>query len=190
MHPFLPLAAQLKDGSTVRLRMVRPADAEPLCDLTRCVVEAGVGMVRTLDEIPKTWEETAVGIRRWMRERRGLFIVAEAGASIAGQADIRVPPLRRLAHGGHFTISIHPDWQGRGLGRVMTRAALDWAKDAGLSQVNLAVFSSNQRARRLYESLGFVEQGLRRGYIRYEDGRLDDDVLMVWETAPTKPTPQ
>jgi RimJ/RimL family protein N-acetyltransferase len=92
-----------------------------------------------------------------------------------------VPPLRRLAHGGSFTISIHPRWQGKGLGRVMTQAALDWAKEAGLAQVNLTVFASNGRARKLYESLGFIEQGIRRGYVRYEDGRVDDDVLMVWE---------
>lgn len=181
MHPFLPLAAQLKDGSTATLRMVRPADAAQICEMTRLIVEAGEGMVRTVDEIPKTPDDTAVGIRRWMRERRGLFIVAECDRRLAGQADIRVPPLRRLAHGGSFTISIHPRWQGKGLGRVMTQAAMDWAKEAGLAQVNLTVFASNGRARKLYESLGFIEQGIRRGYVRYEDGRVDDDVLMVWE---------
>ncbi len=193
MHPFLPLAADLKDGSRATLRMVRPADAEALCELTRLVAEVGEGMARTTAEVPQTAEETAVGVRRWMRERRGLFIVAERDARIMAQADIRVPPLTRLAHVGHFTVSVHPASQGLGLGRAMTQAALDWAQESGLEQVNLTVFAANERARKLYASLGFVEQGLRRKYIRYREGEYDDDVLMVWEadasTSPSEITP-
>lgn len=183
MHPFLPLETTLKDGSKATLRLVRPADAERVCELTRLIVQAGEGMVRTVAEIPRTAEEAAVGIRRQLCERRGVYIVADVGTAIVGQADVRVPPLLRLSHVGHFTVSVHPRYQGKGLGRALTVAAMQWAAEAGLAQVHLTVFASNLRARKLYESLGFEEEGVRRGYIRYEDGRLDDDVLMVWDPA-------
>jgi RimJ/RimL family protein N-acetyltransferase len=58
-------------------------------------------------------------------------------------------------------------------------AALDRAKAVGIERVELDVYSSNGRAKALYDALGFIEEGRRVG-ARKLDGLTEDLILMVW----------
>jgi ribosomal protein S18 acetylase RimI-like enzyme len=49
--------------------------------------------------------------------------------------------------------------RGRGLGRIVTQAALDDALKAGSARIHLGVFADNAPAIRLYEGLGFERIG-------------------------------
>jgi mycothiol synthase len=55
-----------------------------------------------------------------------------------------------------YVIGVDPDLHGRGLGRELTMAGLDWMADHGLTEAMLYVDGGNATARRLYERLGFV----------------------------------
>ncbi|MBW7881224.1 MAG: GNAT family N-acetyltransferase [Caldilineaceae bacterium] len=52
-------------------------------------------------------------------------------------------------------LAVHPDWQGRGLGRALLVASLLRAQAAGCQQVVLNTQAHNERAKTLYHSLGF-----------------------------------
>lgn len=52
-------------------------------------------------------------------------------------------------------VGADPAWQGRGVGRALMTAAIERARTAGARAVSLDVVWGNDRARRLYESLGF-----------------------------------
>lgn len=74
------------------------------------------------------------------------------------------------------TVGVDPDRRGHGLGGQLVDALLAEAKLRDLRRVELEVASRNTVARGLYESRGFVEVGLRRGYYAADK---DDAVLMV-----------
>ena len=57
------------------------------------------------------------------------------------------------------SIGTRPRFQGRGLGRLVTAAALRDAVEAGSRWTYLGVFDDNLVARRMYEELGFVVLG-------------------------------
>jgi len=60
-------------------------------------------------------------------------------------------------------VLIGPPYRRRGLSRAMVAAVLPVAfDDLGLHRVDLRVFEDNEPARRCYESLGFVREGLLR----------------------------
>ncbi|MBL8179685.1 MAG: GNAT family N-acetyltransferase [Bryobacterales bacterium] len=63
-----------------------------------------------------------------------------------------------------------PEWRGRGIGAAVLEGVLDEARQARCV-VRLRVEGWN-RARRLYERLGFVEEGEQAGYVE-----------MVWRPA-------
>jgi ribosomal protein S18 acetylase RimI-like enzyme len=56
-------------------------------------------------------------------------------------------------------IGVRRGWQGRGLGEAVTRALIDGADAAGHELVYLGVYPHNERARELYERLGFAILG-------------------------------
>lgn len=53
-------------------------------------------------------------------------------------------------------IGVDPKWQGRRSGRALMEAAIARARTTGAKGVELEVVWGNDRARRLYESLGFT----------------------------------
>ncbi len=59
------------------------------------------------------------------------------------------PPLGEI-----YVIGVDPAFHGRGLGRQLTLAGLDWMSDHGLATATLYVDDDNTPAMRLYESLG------------------------------------
>ncbi|MBK0392501.1 GNAT family N-acetyltransferase [Ramlibacter algicola] len=108
-------------------------------------------------------------------EPRDCKLVAVAGGDIVGVAGLHsVGMSLRRQHVRSLGIGIATEWQGRGLGRRMIERLLDWADNwAGVLRIELHVHAGNARAKRLYESLGFVEEGRHRGYAitagHYED---------------------
>ena len=52
-------------------------------------------------------------------------------------------------------MSVHPDWQGRGVGRMLLSRAQTWVIDNGRSAITLTTFDSVPWNRSLYEHLGF-----------------------------------
>jgi ribosomal-protein-alanine N-acetyltransferase len=77
-----------------------------------------------------------------------------------------------------LNITVVPDFQRCGLGRVLLDR-LEWqARKRGLAAIWLEVRASNTRARYLYGARGFVEQGIRRGYYPAAGSRREDAVVM------------
>ncbi len=63
--------------------------------------------------------------------------------------------------GGEFyldSISVNPSAQGKGIGKQLIKAGIDWAKKLGHHTVGLLVEKNNPDALRLYEKMNFVIQ--------------------------------
>jgi ribosomal-protein-alanine N-acetyltransferase len=101
-----------------------------------------------------------VGYSCWVCEL-GEDLVAHAVMSIAiGEAHL-------------LNICVHPDRQGQGIGRRLLHRMLRIASERQADTMFLEVRASNLAARGLYESEGFGEIGLRRGYYPSQAGRED-----------------
>lgn len=116
---------------------------------------------------------------------RGIIVVAEfAGTSrLAGEIHAYRSDIELFSHVlGDLTIAVHPDAQGQGVGRRMFSRLLDEVKadHADISRVELITSDSNARAQRLYESLGFRQEGRLEGRIRSVNGGVEADIPMAW----------
>ena len=85
------------------------------------------------------------------------FVWLEGGRVVGTASARRVHTLNR----GWLisNVAVHPDWQGRGIGRALLEAAVDFAEDCGGRWIVLQVRDSNRVARQLYESVGFQRVG-------------------------------
>ncbi len=79
-----------------------------------------------------------------------------------------------------LNIAICPEWQGKGIGKILLQSFLDKMADLGAQEVWLEVRESNHRAIKLYESLGFNEFDRRINYYPTQHGNEDALVMSYW----------
>lgn len=82
-----------------------------------------------------------------------------------------------------LNITVSPDHQRAGFGRALLDRVEAQARQRGFAAIWLEVRASNARARGLYRTRGFVEQGVRRGYYPAAGLRREDAVVMKRDLA-------
>jgi ribosomal-protein-alanine N-acetyltransferase len=83
-----------------------------------------------------------------------------------------------------LNVCVRPEFRCRGIGRQLLRYLLERSRALGMAEAFLEVRPSNTTAIRLYQSLGFEQVGVRRGYYQATHGREDAAVLRLALTPP------
>ena len=78
-------------------------------------------------------------------------------------------------------LATHVDYRRRGVGRLLLSQVLGHAAAQAIDRVTLEVRKSNLPAQKLYQSMGFVSTGLRKGY--YSDDGEDALAMTLDLTA-------
>ena len=79
-----------------------------------------------------------------------------------------------------ITVCVAPTAQGEGVGASVLHAEIDRLKENGIKQVFLEVRKDNERAQKLYKSLGFDVTGIRKEYYQNsQNGRVDAILMMA-----------
>ncbi len=175
--PMRAEGVRLRDGREVTIRPARMGDAESLMRNANLVGAEQVYIM--LERVDQDIEAE----RRWLAGfdgARSVLFAADAAGEVVGSADCHGGRFPKTDHVGDIGIAIRDGWREVGLGRILMNRVLEWMRARGLKKAELAVFASNARARRLYESLGFHQEGIlqRRVLIR---GTYEDELLMgLW----------
>lgn len=77
-----------------------------------------------------------------------------------------------------LNITVSPDYQRQGWGRIMLDALALWARSLGAQWLWLEVRVSNTRAIAIYEAHGYRRVGLRKNYYPVGHGQREDAVVM------------
>lgn len=110
---------------------------------------------------------------------RRLWLAVDDRDGIVGHMDLKGSKLDVGMHRCLLGIAIERDHRGRGVGRLLMQAAIDFARgEPGLDWIDLSVFSHNTPALKLYRDLGFVEQGRIEDKFRIS-GESITDILMT-----------
>ena len=104
------------------------------------------------------------------------FVAVDDGR-VVGWADVFPGWAHAVAHCGSLGMGVLPSHRAQGLGRRLLQACIAKSWDKGLTRIRLEARSDNDRAIRLYDSLGFVHEALLRKAMRF-DGVYFDTVLM------------
>ena len=98
---------------------------------------------------------------------------------IVGSVTVETFPDRpRRKHVGVIGISVHGDWQGKGVGGELMRAIVDLADNwLNLTRLELEVYADNEAAIHLYERFGFEVEGTLRRHA-FRDGEYVDSKVM------------
>lgn len=129
---------------------------------------------------PQSWEQTEEWLRRRLDGDAGgeSFVIADkASLNYLGQCDLMfVDPVNRKAE---IAILLLPSARGKGFAREALSLLVSYAFDVlNLHRVYLKCAADNASALKLYESLGFVREGILRDDL-FIEGRYADAILLA-----------
>lgn len=96
-------------------------------------------------------------------------LLAVRAQEVIGWCDITSLNRPVYAHCGELGIGIVADYRGQGIGQALILAALQKAKEKGLSRIELTVFENNLPAIKLYEKCGFMIEGKKRLAVKIDE---------------------
>jgi putative acetyltransferase len=165
---------------TIKIRSAHAEDAIVLAPAERTIAETPGFLVSKPHElIDENFEEKISELESCVN---GKYLVAEIGNTIVAHGMLNPLPLDALGHVVQLTLVVHKGWQGKGVGKALLSALLEWAKsEPTVEKIELCVRSSNFVAQDLYKKMGFTEEGRWRKRIKIGERKYLDDVLMgLW----------
>ena len=170
----------LKDNRVCTLRSAAVSDAAAMIEFLRISNEQTYFMLRYPEEITLTEDEETTILKKWEEQQNKLLLLALIDGEIVGSCGL-APTAEHLKtkHRGEFGISIKKKYWGIGIGSLLLREILSFAKEHGIEQVELSVYSDNLRAQKLYERFGFIEWGRLSNAYKLKDGSYRDEINMV-----------
>jgi len=147
----------------VRIRAARPEDVDWITALAPRLHEFG----------PPPWREVAgmnaavaAGLAREIGEPSpgsAIFAAVDRAGVPLGFVSLRTDRdyFTEVPVGHVVDLIVARAGEGRGVGRALLAAAERWAEKAGYPWLTLHVFEGNDRARRLYEQVGYVAEWTR-----------------------------
>lgn len=124
-------------------------------------------LVEDLDQVMEL--ETALfGTEAWTREgfftfltkSDTMFLVVEEKGTLLCYCGV----LMVLGEGDILTVAVRADRQKEGIGTFLVNGLIRLAEELDCPVLHLEVREGNAAARRLYERLGFVTDGIRKNY--------------------------
>lgn len=163
--------------------MIRPAcdaDRAAIADLYRRVAALPDGLARSVAEMDAAYID---GFMARARANGVELVWDDGGGRLLGEIHASGPGIASLAHLlTDLTIAVDPAAQGQGVGRALFQGLFEHVlvHMPHITRVELFARASNTRARALYLSLGFVDEGRLRGRVNNARGVPEDDTIMGW----------
>lgn len=155
---------QIKEKSTIVIRRVEPEDYLMLRELYND--EAVYTNTLQLPYPSKIdWQK-----RTEHSDNNEISLVALIDGIIVGHLGIHLNTRLRRRHSATFGISVHADFQGKGIGSALIKAMTDLCDNwLNIRRIELEVVTDNTAAIVLYEKFGFKIEGTAEEY-SYQNG--------------------
>jgi dTDP-4-amino-4,6-dideoxy-D-galactose acyltransferase len=94
-----------------------------------------------------------------------VLVAASAANQPLGYVSCHLDPVRREGQIG--LVGVSPEVRGKGLGKSLVLAAIDWYRAQGAHEVTVVTQGKNRAAQRLYQQCGFLSRELQLWYHKW-----------------------
>lgn len=176
-----PRTVALADGAPLVVRPAAVADAPAVAAIEHALACAGDGMVVAVDQVRDATAEAHridAMYRGWSAGDASMIAVAALAGEVVAHASLRQLAPARCRHVG-VAIGVAAAARRRGVAAALLGYLIDHAAAWGLVRLELTVRADNAPAQALYRRLGFAVEATRARFVRLDDGRYVDDLVMV-----------
>ncbi|MDD3224969.1 MAG: GNAT family N-acetyltransferase [Clostridium sp.] len=169
----------LKDGTACILRSPNEHDAEKMIEYLKMTSEETYFMTRYSEEVNLSIDKEIEILKDTLNSSKNIMIAAFINNKLAGNTGINcIKNSIKLKHRATFGISIKEKYWNNGIGNELIREIIVQAKQMGYEQIELGVFSDNEKAKALYKKYGFEVWGTTKNAFKLKDGTYRDEIMM------------
>lgn len=169
----------LKNGQTATFRSPTPKDASAMLAFLRNAATETEHLIRYPEECltdVKVEEEFLCDI---CRSETNMMILCEIDGEIIGNCHLWYTPRIKLRHRGEVAIALLKKYWGLSIGSAMFEEMIVQARSWELELLSLSYIEGNDRARGLYEKVGFREVARIPDVYRLKNGSMRHDIWMM-----------
>lgn len=145
----------------IDVRKAIQADAEQFVEVMRDAENSSF-MLFGPGERNMTVEQAAKLIETINKKTKSALLVALDGQQLLGYLILHGETVKRIAHRGSVVIGVHSEARRKGVGSALFTAAHRFAKEQGISRLELSVIEHNEAAVQLYKKMGYEIEGVKR----------------------------
>lgn len=160
----------------IQYRSPGPGEARAWFDMLCALDEETRFMM--LEPGERRFDEASILARFESAHRENLLLGAWDGDVPVGFVSAERGRYRRNCHSAYIVAGIRRAYRGQGIGTELFRLLDAWARESGLSRLELTVMCSNEIALRLYQKNGFEIEGCARRSL-IVDGVPTDEYFMA-----------
>jgi RimJ/RimL family protein N-acetyltransferase len=178
MPEFTTIEITLKNGKCVLLRQATTFDAEKLLKTIEKYIPQSEFIPLLKEELTQTVAQNKEWISSFIKFDNSLLIVAEYDNEIIGNIDLTGSRRKIMEHTALIGMGMLKEWRDIGLGTALISVLIEWATDnPALELLWLQVYTDNQLGIGLYEKMGFIENGVIKGFFK-QNGQYFDNLTM------------
>lgn len=183
MSYSLPSAEEYIDrsGKHLTIRPANPEDAAALIAIKKQYIEGSDTIPLLVTEYNNSLEEEMALIERLNTSENSILLLAEQDGKIIGNIDLMGSKRSRTKHTAMLGIGLVLESRNRGVGSIMMKVAVEWAKqNSVLELLWLDTYSSNLMGITLYQKMGFKAAGVIPNFFK-QKGQAHTKVQMFLE---------
>jgi RimJ/RimL family protein N-acetyltransferase len=159
------------------VREIETKDAENLINLIREVEAHSPFMLMETGERKTTTEQQLKQIVRMKATGNSTIFVIEVDECLIGYLFLIGGSVKRTKHSAYIAVGLLKDYRGKGVGTALFEKAEEWARNHGITRLELTAVKQNEAGVALYKKRGFEIEGTKRNSLNI-NGQYFDEFYM------------
>ena len=175
----LPREVRGRDGRSIRLREIEPADRDAVVALARTLPPDDLLFLRTDITQPDVVDD-------WIRNvgsGRTHSVLADVDGQLAGYSSVHTNTAAWMRDVGEIRVIVGPAYRRLNLGRILIEEVFNIARANGLRKLTAQMTPDQAAARAVFQALGFTAEALLGDYVTDRHGNPRDLLIMTYDVT-------
>lgn len=161
-----------------KVREARFEDAPQVLEYLKIIGGETENLTFGAEGLPITAEQEGEFLESVYNNPTSLHLIVCKGGEIIGDGGLTGLP-RRMSHRAEVGLSVKKAYWNCGIGSMILKELIEYAKKSGIELLNLEVRSDNLRAIHLYEKFGFRKIGTSPAFFKINGEYADVDLMYL-----------
>ncbi len=163
---------------SIIIEKAHPRDAAEILEYMKQVGGETDNLTFGAEGLPISVEEETAYLKSLENSRDEVMFVAKENGKIVGDAGLR-REVRRMSHRGDFGIAVVKIHRNKGVGSMLLKKIIAFAKENAFDIIDLQVRCDNLPAIHLYEKFGFQKIGTHPAFFKMDGKDIPFDFMFL-----------